>query len=86
MFYYWRRRHTRLIRLSADLIPMNSEKIRTVPCPICKEPAEWSAANEYRPFCSRRCKLIDLGQWATEKYCIAGQDTPNQSQRDDEQQ
>ena len=64
---------------------MNTEKIRTVPCPICKEPAEWSPANEYRPFCSRRCKLIDLGQWATEKYRIAGQDTPNQAQLDDEQ-
>jgi endogenous inhibitor of DNA gyrase (YacG/DUF329 family) len=85
MFYHWRRHLTRNIRFTAGLASMNTEKTRTVPCPICKEPAEWSPTNEYRPFCSRRCKLIDLGQWATEKYRITGQDTPNQAQLDDEQ-
>ena len=51
-------------------------------CPICSKPSE----AKFTPFCSRRCKLIDLGQWANEKYRIAGQDTPNQAQLDDEQQ
>jgi endogenous inhibitor of DNA gyrase (YacG/DUF329 family) len=30
----------------------------------------WSRENRYRPFCSERCKLIDLGAWATEKYRV----------------
>jgi endogenous inhibitor of DNA gyrase (YacG/DUF329 family) len=31
----------------------------------------WSPENPYRPFCSERCKLIDLGAWAMEKYRVA---------------
>jgi len=42
----------------------------TVPCPICGNPALFSPKNPFRPFCSERCKLIDLGQWATESYRI----------------
>ncbi|MDD5241347.1 MAG: DNA gyrase inhibitor YacG [Sulfuricella sp.] len=42
----------------------------TVPCPICGNPALFSPQNLFRPFCSERCKLIDLGQWATESYRI----------------
>lgn len=41
-----------------------------VNCPICNAAAPWSAENRWRPFCSERCKLIDLGQWATEKYRV----------------
>jgi len=39
-------------------------------CPICGKTTAWSQDNPYRPFCSERCKLIDLGQWATESYRI----------------
>ncbi len=35
-------------------------------CPTCQTTIEWSTANKYRPFCSERCKLIDLGDWANE--------------------
>lgn len=38
-------------------------------CPQCKELTTWKE-NPWRPFCSERCKLIDLGQWATESYRI----------------
>ena len=38
-------------------------------CPICKVQVVWEE-NPYRPFCSERCKLIDLGAWATEAYQI----------------
>ncbi len=38
-------------------------------CPICKKTIEWED-NVYRPFCSRRCQLIDLGNWASEKYTL----------------
>jgi len=42
-----------------------------IKCPICKEKTEWQD-NMYRPFCSERCKLIDLGSWASENYKIEG--------------
>jgi endogenous inhibitor of DNA gyrase (YacG/DUF329 family) len=45
---------------------------REVPCPRCGTRREWSG-NPYRPFCSERCKLIDLGGWLTEKNAIAGE-------------
>lgn len=41
-------------------------------CPICKKRALWDD-NPFRPFCSERCKLTDLGKWASENYRIAGE-------------
>ncbi|MBS1187861.1 MAG: glucocorticoid receptor protein [Burkholderiaceae bacterium] len=41
-----------------------------VDCPTCGKKVEWSEKNPYRPFCSERCKQIDLGAWAEEKYAI----------------
>jgi hypothetical protein len=41
-----------------------------VECPTCGKKVEWSEQNKYRPFCSLRCKQIDLGAWAEEKYVI----------------
>jgi endogenous inhibitor of DNA gyrase (YacG/DUF329 family) len=43
-----------------------------VACPTCGKKVEWTPANKYRPFCSERCKQIDLGAWAEEKYTIPG--------------
>ena len=39
-------------------------------CPICKKPAKERAENVAFPFCAPRCKMIDLGAWATESYRI----------------
>jgi endogenous inhibitor of DNA gyrase (YacG/DUF329 family) len=39
-------------------------------CPICRKPTD-SAANADFPFCSERCKLLDLGAWASENYVIS---------------
>lgn len=44
-----------------------------VNCPTCKQSVVWSAASPFRPFCSERCKLIDLGEWAAENHRIADQ-------------
>ncbi|MBC7787484.1 MAG: DNA gyrase inhibitor YacG [Methylophilaceae bacterium] len=44
--------------------------MRQVACPQCNRLSEFTPANPYRPFCSERCKLIDLGQWANESYKI----------------
>lgn len=41
-------------------------------CPICKNTTTWEE-NPWRPFCSERCKLIDLGRWVSEEYMIAGE-------------
>jgi len=46
-------------------------------CPQCGQLSEFSPANPYRPFCSERCKLIDLGQWASENYRIPEQIKPD---------
>ncbi|HEY6420981.1 MAG TPA: DNA gyrase inhibitor YacG [Candidatus Binataceae bacterium] len=39
-------------------------------CPTCGKPSERSPQNKYRPFCSERCQLVDLGTWASEEYKI----------------
>ncbi len=39
-------------------------------CPICRKPSDLSFPSF--PFCSRRCKLLDLGTWASDGYRIAG--------------
>ncbi|MFD1215236.1 DNA gyrase inhibitor YacG [Microbulbifer celer] len=45
----------------------------TLNCPTCQKIIEWSPENRFRPFCSERCKLIDLGEWASEGHKIPGQ-------------
>ena len=45
-----------------------SAKARIVRCPTCGGPSTFGATNPYRPFCSKRCKLQDLGDWASESY------------------
>ncbi|GAB4349908.1 MAG: DNA gyrase inhibitor YacG [Immundisolibacter sp.] len=40
----------------------------STPCPICGAPSVWSVDNPYRPFCSERCKLADLGSWLNGDY------------------
>ncbi|MDE0224512.1 MAG: DNA gyrase inhibitor YacG [Gammaproteobacteria bacterium] len=49
-----------------------SDPVRILPCPTCRKPVKWSSANRYRPFCSERCRLIDFGGWADERYRIEG--------------
>ncbi|QWF71716.1 DNA gyrase inhibitor YacG [Methylomonas paludis] len=50
----------------------DSAIITTVKCPSCHKPVAWIAAEVFKPFCSERCKLIDLGDWATEAHKIPG--------------
>ena len=49
---------------------------RVVPCPQCGKPVEWASFSTWRPFCSERCKLIDLGAWASEAYRIPMAESP----------
>ena len=50
----------------------------TFACPRCGEPSTWEG-NPFRPFCSERCKLIDLGAWANDKYKLPTEDAPQAS-------
>ena len=43
---------------------------RFVKCPNCRKPSLFSPENPFRPFCSERCRLIDLGEWAEGNYSV----------------
>jgi endogenous inhibitor of DNA gyrase (YacG/DUF329 family) len=49
---------------------------RTVRCPQCGAPVVWSPQSRWRPFCSERCKTIDLGAWASEAYRVPAEEGP----------
>jgi uncharacterized protein len=60
---------------------------RIVHCPQCGKPVEWTPESKFRPFCSQRCKDIDLGAWASESYRIPvveedDEDGPPKPERD----
>jgi uncharacterized protein len=43
---------------------------KKIKCRRCGKQTEYSPENKFRPFCSERCQLIDLGEWASEKYAV----------------
>lgn len=45
-----------------------------VSCPYCHKQIVYSTDNPFRPFCSERCKMLDLGAWANEERTVAGND------------
>ena len=47
-----------------------------VRCPQCATLVEYRTDNPFRPFCSERCKLIDLGAWAEGRYAIPSENPP----------
>jgi hypothetical protein len=49
----------------------------TVPCPTCGKPVPWAPDSPWRPFCSERCRLIDLGAWVDESRRIPGEEAPS---------
>ncbi len=53
---------------------MNASQPRKVRCPGCGEETVFSPENPFRPFCSERCRLIDLGAWADGTYRVPTQD------------
>ncbi|WP_077034839.1 DNA gyrase inhibitor YacG [Pelomonas sp. KK5] len=46
-------------------------KTRIVRCPTCGGDSIFAPGNQWRPFCSERCRQIDLGAWASESYAVA---------------
>ncbi|MBU3909338.1 MAG: DNA gyrase inhibitor YacG [Gammaproteobacteria bacterium] len=47
--------------------------MRSVRCPICGAAVVWGLQSKFRPFCSERCRQIDLGAWASDGYCVPGE-------------
>ncbi|MDP3010550.1 MAG: DNA gyrase inhibitor YacG [Methylococcales bacterium] len=45
----------------------------TVKCPTCQRSVPWTAEQLFKPFCSERCRMIDLGEWVMEEKRIAGE-------------
>ena len=66
-----------LIGIAHAPVPMTT----VVKCPICASPVVWSEASPWRPFCSERCRTIDLGEWADNRRRIPGEpaDTTDES-------
>ncbi len=54
--------------------------ITKVDCPGCGKAVIWNGASHWRPFCSKRCQLIDLGEWAAEEKRIASRGEQNESE------
>lgn len=52
-------------------------------CPICKKLADPRPANRFRPFCSERCQMVDLGTWASEGYSVPGAAVEDREHPDD---
>jgi len=50
-------------------------RVRHVPCPRCGTLVPWLPASSHRPFCSERCRTIDLGAWATERYRVPSEES-----------
>lgn len=49
-----------------------SSDVLMVSCPYCHKKVAYSSSNPFRPFCSEKCKLLDLGAWASEQRTVAG--------------
>ncbi|MFS2223017.1 DNA gyrase inhibitor YacG [Pantoea sp. B65] len=46
------------------------DEVLVVKCPTCGKDVIWDELSQWRPFCSKRCQLIDLGEWAAEEKRI----------------
>ena len=60
-------------------------RAREVTCPACGKPAVYAESNPSRPFCSPRCRLTDLGAWASEAYRIPARPAEDEGTGSDEE-
>jgi uncharacterized protein len=54
-----------------------ADKPRVVRCPACRGDSIYAPTNPYRPFCSERCKNMDLGAWASESFRVPDESPPD---------
>jgi len=62
---------------SAPREPLHSPLVRAVRCPTCRRETPWEG-NPHRPFCSDRCRVLDLAAWADERYRFPGEPVPSE--------
>ncbi|WHZ12595.1 MAG: DNA gyrase inhibitor YacG [Burkholderiaceae bacterium] len=58
-------------------MPAERNTLRRVVCPTCGGESVYAPSNRWRPFCSERCRNIDLGAWASEQFRVPTQATPD---------
>jgi len=63
---------------------MNEGAKRTAACARCGATTTSGPENRWRPFCSERCRLIDLGNWASDQYTVPGASAPGPKDEPDE--
>lgn len=61
------------------------EQVKLVACPTCGGDSVFAPSNPFRPFCSERCKNIDLGAWASENFRMPTGGPPEDQLTNDEQ-
>ena len=54
----------------------NTTGVKTVNCPTCQKIVPWREESAFRPFCSKKCQLIDFGEWANENHAIPLEEGP----------
>jgi endogenous inhibitor of DNA gyrase (YacG/DUF329 family) len=59
-------------------VASRAEKPRIVRCPACSGDSIYAPSNPYRPFCSERCKGMDLGAWASESFRVPDETPPDE--------
>jgi hypothetical protein len=57
------------------------QPVRQVACPRCGALSPFIPENKWRPFCSERCKMIDLGAWAAESYRVPAEEEEKGSEQ-----
>ena len=61
---------------------MAANMLKNIKCPTCRKSTPWEG-NPFRPFCSERCKMLDLGAWAGEEYRIPADQKPDDEEPED---
>jgi hypothetical protein len=61
---------------------MDAPRVR---CPTCQREVVWVAESKWRPFCSERCRMVDLGAWFAGERAIAGEEVGDPEDRPPEQ-
>jgi endogenous inhibitor of DNA gyrase (YacG/DUF329 family) len=67
---------TKPLNSASDAPPATDLPVRTVTCPTCGGDSRYAADNPFRPFCSNRCKQIDLGAWDSEDFRVPTDNPP----------
>jgi endogenous inhibitor of DNA gyrase (YacG/DUF329 family) len=59
------------------------QSVKHVPCPHCRRLTPFTPTNKWRPFCTERCKMIDLGLWGSDAYRLPDSSSPVEDEDND---